>query len=209
MKNKTTNKIICGGLATVLLSSSLVLPTTSLASTSKQKVQDYQQEETFSDSPLTELDNLIAEKYITFDSPLKQYKVNPSIGSEMTTEKIEAVNKQVAETNNLLTLATNDSSTNVIAVTPEGKETVVKRGLLKGTGVNKVTYHWNYARIRLSKNTVRTMGVGLSKAGIWLPLKVVSKVCASLGVGTGFVKHGIWFDYNYFSNLLLTGYGWQ
>lgn len=72
MKNKTTKKIICGGLATVLLSSSLVLPTTSLASTSKQKVQDYQQEETFSDSPLTELDNLIAEKYITFDSPLKQ-----------------------------------------------------------------------------------------------------------------------------------------
>ncbi len=98
MKNKTTKKIICGGLATVLLSSSLVLPTTSLASTSKQKVQDYQQEETFSDSPLTELDNLIAEKYITFDSPLKQYKVNPSIGSEMTTEKIEAVNKPLLTT---------------------------------------------------------------------------------------------------------------
>ncbi|HAK9954104.1 TPA: hypothetical protein H3N68_003016 [Listeria monocytogenes] len=209
MKNKTTKKIICGGLATVLLSSSLALPTTALASTSEQMVQDHQQEETFSESALTELDNLTAGKYITFDSSLKQYKVNSTIGSEMTPEKIEAVNKQVAETNNLLALAKKDSSTNIIAVTPKGEETVVKRGLLKGAGVNRVTYHWNYARIRLSKNTVRTMGAGLSIAGIWLPLKVVSKVCASLGVGTGFVKHGIWFDYNYFSNLLLTGYGWQ
>ncbi len=82
-------------------------------------------------------------------------------------------------------------------------------------GVNKVTFHWNRARIYLSKSTVKAIkGGSLGALGFltdYLP-NVTTKLVAAilLGIiGTKEVKGGLWFDYNYFYGVFGGNWGWQ
>jgi hypothetical protein len=79
----------------------------------------------------------------------------------------------------------------------------------RGFGKNHVEFHWNYARVWLSKGTIHNIGRGAAFAGIWIPEPIVSKVCASLGFVASLTPNGVWFDYNYSGGILLGRFGWQ
>ncbi|MBC1353509.1 hypothetical protein HB837_13750 [Listeria innocua] len=209
MVNAKKRNVIYVILSTALLLSLIITPKTVSAQVSEQAEPEYQQKQDGFSDISTGIDNIFAEKYITFNSELKQYVVSPSISTELTYEQVEAIKLQVEKTNEQITLAKKDSTINITAVNQNGNEEVVKRTLLRGAGVNSIKFHWNYARVKISKSTLQNIGTGLTLGGIWIPHRIVAGVCASLGVGISKAKSGIWFDYNYFSNLVLTGYGWQ
>lgn len=210
-KKGSYEKGVYGALAIFMLSATLITPSTALAAQEELKIRNQELVSVMEEEKLflSDLDNIIASKYITFDNSSKSFLLSTTINAEMPLEKISIVKQQLVATNKYILMARKDSSTNTVAVSPDGEESLVKRALLKGAGVNSIKFHWNYARVKLSKNTVRNIGRGLTLGGIWIPHAVVSKVCATLGVGISSVKHGIWFDYNYFSNLILHKYGWQ
>ena len=80
-------------------------------------------------------------------------------------------------------------------------------------GVNAVQFFWWGMRIFLSADTVRVIGAGVAIAGIWIPLPVVNKVVATLGVAISLINRGIWFDTTYLSGLpnvpSIIRSGWQ
>lgn len=82
-------------------------------------------------------------------------------------------------------------------------------------GVNKVTFHWNRARIYLSKTSVRNVKGGslgalgfLSKYLPGIKTKLVASIVFGI-IGTREVKGGIWFDYNYLYGVFGGTWGWQ
>ncbi|EAF9900840.1 hypothetical protein A7B70_14785 [Listeria monocytogenes] len=209
MKNAKKRTVIHVILATTLFLSIIIAPKIVYATTYEQRKAEYQQEDADFSSKLTGIDNMIAEKYISFSSELKRYVISPEINNELSKDKVTLIDSQVEITNEQINLSKKDSNINVIAVNSNGNEEVVKKTLLRGAGVNSIKFHWNYARVKISKSTLQNIGTGMTLGGIWIPQRLVAGICSSLGVGISKAKSGIWFDYNYFSNLLLTGYGWQ
>lgn len=63
--------------------------------------------------------------------------------------------------------------------------------MLIGAGVNSISFHQNYARVKIKASDVR-LALGFSIGG----------VCAAY-------KNGIWFDYNYFYPTFLGRAGLQ
>lgn len=81
-------------------------------------------------------------------------------------------------------------------------------------GVTKVTVHWNYVRVYLSKSVANTLKGGsviaVSQYLDKVPNKYV-KLLAGLILGALDnleIKGGVWFDFNYYSSLL-DKQGWQ
>lgn len=98
---------------------------------------------------------------------------------------------------------------NDLFVDPETKTAVSTGMLTRSAGHNGIEFHWNYARVYISKGTLQTLGGGLTLGGIWIPHPVISKVAASLGFVVSLAPNGIWFDYNYAIGTLTGNYGWQ
>ncbi|EAE6687546.1 hypothetical protein BG028_14855 [Listeria monocytogenes] len=184
MENAKKRNVIHVILVTTLLLSIIITPKIVYATTYEQSESEYQQKDDNFDANLTETDTRIAERYIAFNSELKQYVISPAINTELSKDKVAIIDSQVEITNKQINLSQKDSNINITAVNPKGTDEVVKNTLLRGAGVNSIKFHWNYARVKISKSTLKN-------------------------IGTGMTLGGIWFDYNYFSNLLLTGYGWQ
>ncbi|EHC6329170.1 hypothetical protein JSZ18_001657 [Listeria monocytogenes] len=209
MKNAKQRNVIHVILVTTLLLSIIITPKIVYATTYEQSESEYQQKNDNFDANLTETDTRIAERYIAFNSELKQYAISPAINTELSKDKVAIIDSQVEITNKQINLSQKDSNINITAVNPKGTEEVVKNTLLRGAGVNSIKFYWNYARVKISKSTLKNIGTGMTLGGIWIPQRIAAGVCSSLGVGISKAQSGIWFDYNYFSNLLLTGYGWQ
>ncbi|MBM5696260.1 hypothetical protein D8Y04_13785 [Listeria seeligeri] len=204
-------KCACAVLAGGMLISSMSVPSLAQANNTVPQVNTENQSKTVGNT-LTNMETTLADKYVSYNEETKSFELSPSIGIVMPVDRVKLVESYVEETNKQLRLAENNVDEEAYAVTPSGDVSSVSNGskiMLYKAGVTRVDYHWNYARIKISRNAVRAIGTGMTVGGIWIPHAVVSKVCATLGVGISNVKHGIWFDYNYFSNILLTGYGWQ
>lgn len=153
----------------------------------------------------------IAEQYIHFDATLGVFILDNAIENVLSEVDINQVVAQVNATNNQLQASKTEvnNSTQINAVDPSGTEYVVKPVFSRGEGTTSVTFHWNYARVKLSLTSIKNIGSGMSVGGLFIPHPIVSKACSLLGIAIGRVTSGIWFDYNYFNGILTGNAGWQ
>lgn len=76
--------------------------------------------------------------------------------------------------------------------------------LLRSRGKNAIEFRWDDARIYLDANTLSlALQIGFTIGGVYAPARIVQLVCGILGIGAGYIQHGIWFDYNYFAGRVL------
>lgn len=152
--------------------------------------------------------------YQNFDPYVKvknnQYVLQLPQAAQVSAVDIIAVNAYISKAN---TIVAEDNLT----INPETKVASTSSFSLYSAGVNKVTVHWNYARVYLSKSTVNnaiagaTSGLGVILGGIpgvGLGTSVAMAVVIGI-VGNQEVNNGIWFDYNYFNGIFTNNWGWQ
>ncbi|MBC1925978.1 hypothetical protein [Listeria innocua] len=75
------------------------------ATTYEQSESEYQQKNDNFDANLTETDTRIAERYIAFNSELKQYVISPTINTELSKDKVAIIDSQVEITNKQINLS--------------------------------------------------------------------------------------------------------
>lgn len=196
------------GLASVMLFSS-VLPTISLATQNDEKVEQSNLDSSMTTSQLSNQIVDVANDYVYYDTDTNSFALNSSALLVLSQNDIDQINSQINQTNFQIKEAINDPSVNVYAVSPSGEEYNVSTSMLRANGVNSVSFQWNYARVKLSGNTLRNLGAGITLGGIWIPHPVASKVCSSLGVAISAATNGVWFDYNYAIGVLCGNFGWQ
>ena len=88
----------------------------------------------------------------------------------------------------------------------------------RGIGVNKVDWHWNYARVFLKKDDAKLfLGTSAGTVGVVATFLSIPTGAAfslavglvALGIKIGQINDGIWFDYNYVNGVLTRNWGWQ
>lgn len=88
----------------------------------------------------------------------------------------------------------------------------------RGVGVNKVDWHWNYARVFLKKDDAKLfLGTSAGTVGVVATFLSIPTGAAfslavglvALGIKIGQINDGIWFDYNYVNGVLTRNWGWQ
>lgn len=154
----------------------------------------------------------IADSYVNFDSGTNKFIINPEINEVLSNEEISEVSKQVQKTNDQLQAAVQDtkSQNQVLVEDSVGNQKIIKPAMVRGAGVNSISFHWNYARIKINASNLRLgLSAGFGIAGVWVPGKVLGSILVVLGVSAGNIKHGIWFDYNYFIGILCGSMGFQ
>ncbi|EUJ44019.1 hypothetical protein [Listeria fleischmannii] len=158
---------------------------------------------------LTDMDTIIAGKYISINQE-NLFVLNPNISQELTSEKVALVQNQISQTNKYIEAAKQDTQNTSTIISPSGQESLIQSGLLRGAGVNSITFHWNYARIKISAGSLRNaLLVGFTAGSVYAPAKIVQLACGIAGIGTTSIKNGIWFDYNYFVGVLTGNAGKQ
>ncbi|MBC1274036.1 hypothetical protein HCA78_15060 [Listeria booriae] len=160
---------------------------------------------------LTDADILAAGQYISFNTDSGQFVIDDSIMSAFSSEKVKLVEEYVNLTNNQINESKTDLSVVVSAVDPSGQESRLNSsGLLKSAGVNSITYHWNYARIKIKAGSLKTaLAVGFTIGTVYAPARIIQLACGLAGLSTTSIKNGVWFDYNYLTGVLCGNAGKQ
>ncbi|MDZ5760639.1 hypothetical protein RAK27_18520 [Carnobacterium maltaromaticum] len=205
---KSFKKVVLSSLLLSVTALSLSVPSVTYASESLGNQPENSMESGIT-SILTDSDVSVANAYVHFDESLNSFIVDDSIYNALSLDTINQVINQVSQTNIQLQNAKSDKSVTTFAVDPAGNQTTVSMSLSRGAGTTSVTYYWNYARVRLSLNSIKNMGTVMSVGGLLIPHPIVSKACSLLGIGIGRVTSGIWFDYNYAIGVLCGNMGWQ
>ncbi len=154
-----------------------------------------------------------ANTYISFNEQRREFIVQDNLAKVVSPEEFNAVKAQLAATNAQINQATlTNPNTQVIA--PDNTEYSIKgqnnMGVILKAGKTAIKFHWNYARIYLSKATLRTaVSVGVVVGGVYAPSRVVQVACGIAGLNVNKITSGIWFDYNYFTKVLPVNAGLQ
>lgn len=153
----------------------------------------------------------ISNNYIFFDNTINKFIIDNNLKTKINNDDFEKVSNQVDATNQNINLALTEANFDTeVSISNNGVDEILKYSLSRGAGKSYVTYHWNYARIRISAGALRgALSVGFAIGSVYAPAKVVQAACAVAGLGTGQIKHGIWFDYNYFTGIFLGRAGLQ
>ncbi|MBC1499695.1 hypothetical protein HB943_03695 [Listeria weihenstephanensis] len=153
---------------------------------------------------LTDSDVLVADQYISFNAESGKFVIDYSLVNVFSAEKVKLIEEQVSLTNNQIKESKPDLSVVVSAADPSGQESRLNAsGLLRSAGVNSITYHWNYARIKVNASNLRyAIGAGLVMGSTYVPARLVIAACGIAGLATSNIKNGIWFDYNYLIGVL-------
>jgi len=197
-------------LCSTLIMTAGILPTKALASTGTDSSTTFSSQVNTVNSKqkiITDLNSL--DPYIKVQD--NQFKLvlpeNVVVSSEIKQEAQEQIDKQNSII--LQNHATIDPETKTATITVNneaGSNTSRFNILAKSKyheGVNKVSVHWNYARIWIKKSTLKmAVTAGVSIAGIWVPSKVVKTALAALGIGAQTIRGGIVFDVNYFGSIV-------
>jgi len=197
-------------LCSTLIMTAGILPTKALASTGTDSSTTFSSQVNTVNSKqkiITDLSSL--DPYIKVQD--NQFKLvlpeNVVVSSEIKQEAQEQIDKQNSII--LQNHATIDPETKTATITVNneaGSNTSGFNILAKSKyheGVNKVSVHWNYARIWIKKSTLKmAVTAGTSIAGIWVPSKVVKTALAALGIGAQTIRGGIVFNVNYFGSIV-------
>ncbi|MBC1474979.1 hypothetical protein HB852_10150 [Listeria grandensis] len=208
--NKKTVKLVTPILATSLVLASFA-PTT--VAHAEENVKTSAEESVLELVVLTDADVLVAEEYITFDVASNQFVLDNAITNVFSPEKVTLIEEHVNLTNNQINETKTDLTTVVTAVDPSGNESALNNvRVARAAGVNSISYHWNYARIKIKASSLNfAVQSGLAIGSVYAPAKIVQGACAIAGVGLGMnsFKNGIWFDYNYLIGVLCGNAGKQ
>ncbi|EUJ17303.1 hypothetical protein [Listeria aquatica] len=188
-----------------LVISILPFPSTALASSTENLVEVDKQDDQIKNDSLTETETMLVDRYVSYNKETKQYQLNMTIKNVMSTERVNVVENYIKETNRQLKLSENNHNEDVYAISPSGEVNTVSKSMLRKAGVTRIDYHWNYARIKISAGTLKwAISGGIAISGVYAPAKIVRAACALAGVSVSAakIKHGIWFDYNYFNGIL-------
>lgn len=153
-----------------------------------------------------------ANNFVYFDDNSKSFVVDRSIVNVLAPQEVKDVYKRVEETNLQLqaTLKKADTKTEVLVEDSLHGTKTIKRALIRGRGVNSIKYYWNYARIKINAGSLSlALQVGFTIGSVYTPARIVQAVCGVLGIASSNIKHGIWFDYNYFYGMLCGNMGLQ
>ncbi|WP_430535381.1 hypothetical protein [Listeria rocourtiae] len=206
--NKNTVKLVTPLIATSLVFASLAPAIVVNA----DEINNNTKVSALSVGILTDADILAANNYISFDINTKQFVVDSTIANIFPAEKVALVEEYVKQTNIELAGIKQDGSEVASAIDPTGHETVLTPILLRGAGVNSVTFHWNYARIKIKASSLKAaLAIGFTISSVNVSSKVVASALAAAGVAAGLknFKNGIWFDYNYVTGGFLSHAGLQ
>ncbi len=155
----------------------------------------------------------IADQYIRFDSKSQEFKIDlENLKIVLPQEQVENVVKQVNDTNEKIKNSLNNENNefSIYIVDSNNNKISLKENLARKNGKNDIEFYWNYARIYIDGNNVRlAVQAGFIIAGIHIPGKKIATVCGLLGLAAGEIRHGIWFDYNYFIGILCGNFGLQ
>ncbi|MBC1974487.1 hypothetical protein [Listeria booriae] len=209
MMNIRTRKLVIPLVATTLVLSAVAPAFTVHAEENSSSMTEVEVPtlETLSDEDIA-----VASNYISFDTTMKQFVVDSTITDILSAEKVALVKVYVNQTNAQLADVKQDGSEVASVVEPNGKETVLTPVLLRGVGVNSITFHWNYARIKIKAGSLKAaLAIGFTISSVYVPAKVVASALAAAGVAAGLkdFKNGIWFDYNYVTGGFLSHAGIQ
>lgn len=151
----------------------------------------------------------IANPYISFSSSDNQFILDDSIKNVVTNNEFNMIEEQVIATNEAIkTSLQNDDY--VTVKDPQNNEFTINNVLLKGADKTDIEFHWNYARIYLSKSVLKTaVGVGAVIGGVYAPAKIIQAACGIVGLNVNKITSGIWFDYNYAVGALVENAGVQ
>lgn len=211
-RQKQAKKCVCALLAGGMLISGLSFPNLAQASTLDEPTTTENQQ---AQVGLTDMEMGLADKYISYNSEVNQFQLDRSIEFVMDANQVQVVENYINETNKQLQLSESNKKDEVYAISPSGEADRVNpspKMMLKSAGVTRVDYHWNYCRIKISAGALKfAMGSGIAIAGIYAPARIVQAACAVAGIGVSTVniKHGVWFDYNYFAAIFLGKAGKQ
>lgn len=80
----------------------------------------------------------------------------------------------------------------------------VKPAMTRSYGVNSVSIHWNYAKVKINAGTLYyAVQSGFAIGSVYAPAKIVQAACAVAGVVGPHYRNGIWIDLNYYSGFLI------
>ncbi|EUJ30644.1 hypothetical protein [Listeria cornellensis] len=208
--NKKTVKFVTPILATSIVFASLAPATLVHAdetseNTTHERIADV--------IALTDADTLLAGEYISFNTAINQFVIDNAITNVLSPEKIKLIEEHVNLTNNQINETKTDLTTVVTAIDPSGNESTLNNvRVARAAGVNSVSYHWNYARIKIKASSLNfAVQSGFAIGSVYAPARIVQGACAVAGVGLGLnsFKNGIWFDYNYLVGVLCGNAGKQ
>lgn len=143
---------------------------------------------------------LKADPFVVVDNG--EFKISSDAKKILTAWELSAVERAINQTNEFVSslelgpLDTKEFEGNRIRVT--SPEPIPTDGITTfADGKNAIEFHWGRVDIFISKNTIATMGAGISIAGIWLSAGFIDEVLATLGVVAATVPHGIVISGNY------------
>ncbi len=163
-------------------------------------------------TPLTDEEAAQFDRYIVVKN--NQYVIQIPKGVKVDPDLLKRATQQVQKTNEQLktTPVIIDPSTKSAMYTlpvsqepqdPSGSNTEdidLERGRKKG--VTKISFHWNYARVWLSRNATRAAAIGgIAVAGYYISGGLVAGAAGALGYYAGLIPGGIRFDYNYYARV--------
>lgn len=197
--------IYSAALATLTLGTIFTSPIIANADVATEKNTNFSNDQTNISQNIVNKSN----PYISFNKSTNKFTIDSTLKSIINSKDYKNVTNQVKMTNQQLEVAINDNETTIRVSDTDGSTINLYNPTTRKAGKNDVDFHWNYARIYLSKQTVNNISTGVTIAGIWIPAARVADVLATLGVIGSTVKNGIWFDYNYAVGVLVGNYGWQ
>lgn len=162
----------------------------------------------------------IADKYVQYSEVKKEFFILPEISNELTTSEVKEVSDRVNVANLSLkqTLAQTSPSEGRILVKTSNNTYIANPTVFRGFGVNKITFHWNYARVYLDRNQARALfqaGLAGGSTALGGFLGGIGGAAAGAAIGAylssvlgSYPNSGIWVDYNYY-NRRVNAFGWQ
>lgn len=162
----------------------------------------------------------IADKYVEYSEVEKKFFILPTISNELTSDEIKEVEDKVNVANLSLkqTLQQTNPREGRILVETSNRTYVANPTAFRGFGVNKITFHWNYARVYLDRNQARALfqaGLAGGSTALGGFLGGIGGAAAGAAIGAYLASvlgstpnSGIWVDYNYY-NRTVTAFGWQ
>lgn len=204
---KKIYKKSAAALAALMLASTIMPVTNIYAAENEQEINTKVEKRILSEQEIS-----IADKYISFNTNTNTFELSSNILHEVSKSQYENILEQVNNTNELITTAIHDESDDLVVdvIDSDGDRIALKEVYIRGRGVNKVEFYWNYARIFIDAGNVSlALQVGFVIGTVYAPAKIVQAVCGILGIASGNINHGIWFDYNYFIGVLCGNAGLQ
>lgn len=202
-------------LMAAMITTTAVLPATAvLASESNPTVNNTNQvSEESVNQLLSDTTISIANQYISFDNVTNEFIIDSStLAYILPEEELSLVISQVEDTNKKIQeiLQLENIGMNVRAVDTDGDKIILNQIKTRSWGKNDIEFYWNFARIYIDAGNVRlALQAGFTIGSVYAPARIISAVLGVLGVASSNIKHGIWFDYNYFIGVLCGNCGLQ